>query len=195
MKIGYARVSTKDQNLDLQIDALKEVGCEEIYEEKESGTKSSRPQMQRMIQHLRRGDVVVVWKLDRLGRSIRDLINLISKFKEQGVAFRSLQDNIDTSTPTGKLVFHLFAALAEFERDIISDRTKAGLQAARARGRSGGRPKGLSAKAKDKARLAEALYNEGERSIKDICDHLEITRPTLYRYLRYRGLTIGSKAS
>ena len=191
MKIGYARVSTKEQSLNLQKDALKKVGCETIFSEHISGAKSDRPQLQEMIKHLRKGDVVVVWKLDRLGRSLRDLVNLISKFQEAGVEFQSLQDNIDTTTPAGKLAFHMFAALAEFERDIISSRTKAGLEAARARGRKGGRPKGLSKKAQDKARLAESLYKEKERSITEICEHLDISKPTLYRYLRSRGVDIG----
>jgi len=191
MKIGYARVSTKDQSLNLQEDALKKAGCEIIYSEHISGAKSDRPELLKMKEHLRKGDIVVVWKLDRLGRSLRDLVDLISGFQEQGVGFQSLQDNINTTTPTGKLTFHIFAALAEFERDIISTRTKAGLAAARARGRVGGRPKGLSKKAQDKARLAESLYLENKRSIKEICDHLDITKPTLYRYLRSRGMEIG----
>lgn len=191
MKIGYARVSTKEQSLNLQKDALKKAGCEKIYSEHISGTNANRPQLQEMIQHLRQGDIVLVWKLDRLGRSLRDLVNLISSFQDSGVEFKSLQDNIDTTTPTGKLAFHLFAALAEFERDIISSRTKAGLDAARARGRKGGRPKGLSKKAQDKARLAESLYLEKERSISEICNHLDISKPTLYRYLRSRNVTIG----
>ncbi len=183
---GYARVSTKDQSLDLQKDALKEVGCDPIFEESTSGKNKNRPELDKMISQLRKGDSVVVWKLDRLGRSIRDLIDLINTFESKGVGFRSLKDNIDTTTPTGKLIFHLFAALAEFERDVISERTKAGLAAARARGRKGGRPPGLSKKAEDKARLAEILYKEGNRSVSDICNHLEISRPTLYRYLRHR---------
>jgi len=191
MKFGYARVSTKDQSLDLQEDALLKEGCEKIYSEHISGAKSSRPQLDEMVGQLRSGDVVVVWKLDRLGRSLRDLVNLISQFQDMGVGFKSLQDNIDTTTPAGKLTFHLFAALAEFERDIISTRTKAGLEAARARGRVGGRPKGLSKKAQDKARLAESLYKEKERSISEICEHLSISKPTLYRYLRARGVEIG----
>lgn len=191
MKIGYARVSTKEQSLDLQKDALAKNGCKKIYSEHISGAKADRPQLQEMIQQLREGDIIVVWKLDRLGRSLRDLVNLISKFQDMGVGFQSLQDNIDTTTPTGKLTFHLFAALAEFERDIISTRTKAGLEAARARGRKGGRPKGLSKKAEDKARLAESLYTEKKRSISEICDHLHISKPTLYRYLRSRGVVIG----
>lgn len=143
-----------------------------------SGKTAQRPQLQEMIGKLRKGDVVVVWKLDRLGRSLKDLVNMMATFQDLGVGFKSLQDSIDTTTPTGKLTFHLFAALAEFERDIISTRTKAGLEAARKRGRKGGRPSGLSKKAQDKARLAESLYKEKERSIKEICDHLHISKPT-----------------
>ena len=192
MKIGYARVSTKDQSLDLQEDALKKVGCKTIYSECVSGANADRLKLHEMINQLRKGDVVIVWKLDRLGRSLRDLVSLMSTLQDLGVGFKSLQDNIDTTTPIGKLNFHLFAALAEFERDIISERTKAGLAAARARGRKGGRPKGLSQKAKDKARLAESLYKEKERSIAEICEYLSISKPTLYRYLRNRGVKIGT---
>ena len=192
MKIGYARVSTKDQSLNLQKDALEKAGCRKIYSEQISGTKTDRANLDEMIEHVRQGDIIVVWKLDRLGRSLRDLINLISKFQDLGVEFKSLQDNIDTTTPTGKLTFHLFAALAEFERDIISERTKAGLESARARGRRGGRPKGLSKKAMDKARLAESLYNEKNNSIQEICEYLSVSKPTLYRYLRSRDVEIGS---
>lgn len=192
MKIGYARVSTKDQSLNLQKDALEKAGCQKIYSEQISGTKTDRAKLDEMIEHIRSGDIIVVWKLDRLGRSLRDLVNLISKFQELGVGFKSLQDNIDTTTPTGKLTFHLFAALAEFEKDIISERTKAGLDSARVRGRKGGRPKGLSKKAQDKARLAESLYNEKNNSIQEICEYLSISKPTLYRYLRSRGVTIGN---
>ncbi len=190
MKFGYARVSTKDQNLSLQVDALKEAGCEMIFQEKISGAKSERPELNRMLDQLRKGDVVVIWKLDRLGRSLRDLVGLIDKFKEKGAGLQSLNDSIDTTTPTGKLIFHIFASLAEFERSIISERTKAGLAAARARGRNGGRPKGLSKKAQDQARLAETLYKE-ERSISEICNHVGISRATLYRYLRHRNVQIG----
>lgn len=190
MNIGYARVSTNDQSLDLQVDALKEAGCELIFQESVSGKKKNRPELEKLISHLRKGDSIVVWKLDRLGRSIRDLIDLINTFESKGVGFRSLKDNIDTTTPTGKLIFHLFAALAEFERDVISERTKAGLAAARARGRKGGRPPGLSKKAEDIARLAESLYKERKRTITEICDYLDISRPTLYRYLRYRNVKI-----
>jgi len=191
MKIGYARVSTKDQSLNLQKDALEKAGCKKIYSEQVSGAKIERKKLDEMIKQVRKGDIIVVWKLDRLGRSLRDLVNLISKFQEMEVGFKSLQDSIDTTTPAGKLTFHLFAALAEFERDIISERTKAGLKSARARGRLGGRPKGLSKQAQNKARLAESLYQEKELSIKEICDYLSISKPTLYRYLRHRNVTIG----
>ena len=165
----------------------------EIYSERISGAKADRPKLNELISKIREDDVVVVWKLDRLGRSLRDLVNLVSKFQDMGVGFQSLQDHIDTTTPAGKLTFHLFAALAEFERDIISDRTKAGLAAARARGRKGGRPKGLSKKAQDKARLAESLYKENVNSISEICDYLSITKSTLYRYLRSRNVAIGKQ--
>jgi DNA invertase Pin-like site-specific DNA recombinase len=191
MKIGYARVSTKDQSLNLQKDALEKAGCKKIYSEQVSGAKIERKKLDEMIKQVRKGDIIVVWKLDRLGRSLRDLVNLISKFQEMEVGFKSLQDSIDTTTPAGKLTFHLFAALAEFERDIISERTKAGLKSARARGRLGGRPKGLSKQAQNKARLAESLYKEKELSIKEICSYLSISKPTLYRYLKHRNVTIG----
>lgn len=191
MKFGYARVSTKDQSLNLQIDALKKAGCKEIIQEQISGANTRRPKLNKMIEQLRKGDVVIVWKLDRLGRSLRELVLLIDRFQELGVEFQSIEDNIDTTTPGGKLSFHIFAAMAEFERNLISQRTKAGMEAARSRGRKGGRPKGLSKKAQDKARLAESLYKEKQRSISEICHHLDISKPTLYRYLRNRGVKIG----
>lgn len=191
MKIGYARVSTKDQSLNLQKDALKQAGCKKIFSEQISGVKTERKQLNELLKQIRKGDILIVWKLDRLSRSLRELVNLISRFQELEVGFKSLQDSIDTTTPTGKLTFHLFASLAEFERDIISERTKAGLKAARARGRKGGRPKGLSKKAQNKARLTESLYKEGKLSIKEICDYLNISKPTLYRYLRNRDVEIG----
>lgn len=195
MKIGYARVSTRDQNLDLQIDALRKEGCEKIFEEKASGAKSDRPQLLQMMQQLRQGDVVIVWKLDRLGRSLKDLVQRVTEMQEKGAGFKSLHDHIDTTTPQGKLTFHLFAALAEFERDIISERTRAGLASARARGRQGGRPKGLSQKAQDKARIAETLYKEQEQTVAEICEYLSISKPTLYRYLRHRGVNVGEEKS
>lgn len=190
MKIGYARVSTKDQNLNLQQDALQREGCEKVFEEKGSGTKSDRPQLNRMLEQLRQNDVVIVWKLDRLGRSLRDLVRRVTEIQDKGAEFKSLHDHIDTTTPQGKLTFHLFAALAEFERDIIAERTRAGLEAARARGRKGGRPKGLSKKAQDKAMIAETLYRQ-QKPVSEICDHLHISKSTLYRYLEYRGVEVG----
>ena len=192
MKIGYARVSTKEQNLTLQIDALEKEGCSQIYQEKISGAKANRPELRKMIDQLREGDVIVTWKLDRLGRSLRDLVNLINEIQDKGAGLKSLNDSIDTTTPQGKLTFHLFAALAEFERDIIRERTKAGLEAARARGRKGGRPKGLSKEAKDKAMIAAALYKQREMTVTEICKHLNIARSTLYKYLRYMGVKVNN---
>lgn len=191
MKIGYARVSTKDQNLAMQRDALKAEGCERIFEEKISGTKFERPELQRMLEQLREGDIVIIWKLDRLGRSLPDLVRLVSEIQAKGAGLKSLNDSIDTTTPQGKLTFHLFAALAEFEREIIVDRTKAGLSAARARGRVGGRPKGLSKKNQDKAIIAAALYSQG-RPVKEISEHLNISKSTLYRYLDHQGIKLGN---
>jgi len=190
MKIGYARVSTKDQNLSFQLDALNNVGCEMIFEEKASGTKSDRPELITLINQLRKDDIVIIWKLDRLGRSLRDLVKLVSDIQDKGAGLKSLHDNIDTTTPQGKLTFHLFAALAEFERDIISERTKAGLAATRARGRKGGRPKGLSKKAKNKAMIAESLYKQG-KPVREICEYLSIAKSTLYSYLRYQGVELS----
>ncbi len=190
MKIGYARVSTREQNLSLQMDALNREGCKRIFQEKISGAKADRPELRKMIDQLREGDVIVTWKLDRLGRSIRDLINLVNEIQDKGAGLKSLNDSIDTTTPQGKLTFHLFASLAEFERDIIRERTKAGLEAARARGRKGGRPKGLSKEAQDKAMVAETLYKQGEMSVTEICKHLNIARSTLYKYLRHRGVIL-----
>lgn len=184
MKIGYARVSTKDQILLLQIDALKQEGCEMIFEEKVTGAKTDRLELQKMIGQLRQGDIVVIWKLDRLGRSLRDLVNLVTDIQDKGAGLKSLNDSIDTTTPHGKLTFHLFAALAEFERDIIRERTKAGLEAARARGRKGGRPKGLSKEARDKAIIAQSLHKRGDMSVSEICGYLGIARSTLYKYIR-----------
>lgn len=191
MNIGYARVSTKEQNLDLQKDALEKAGCVEIFEEKVSGAGKERPQLIKLIDQLRKGDVLMVWKLDRLGRSIKNLIQLVNKIQDKGAELKSLNDHIDTTTPHGKLTFHMFAALAEFEKDIIRERTLAGLATARARGRVGGRPKGLSKKAEHTAIIAERLYEEGEKTVIEICEELSISRMTLYNYLRHRGIKIG----
>jgi DNA invertase Pin-like site-specific DNA recombinase len=184
VKIGYARVSTKDQNLSLQIDALKKEGCQKIYEEKATGAKIDRVELKNMLEQLREGDVIIIWKLDRLGRSLRDLVNLVSEIQGKGAGLKSLNDFIDTTTPQGKLTFHIFAALAEFEREIISDRTKAGLESARARGRVGGRPKGLSKEAQNKAIVAESLYRQKQMSVNQICKHLSFSKATFYKYTK-----------
>jgi DNA invertase Pin-like site-specific DNA recombinase len=181
MLIGYARVSTLEQNLDLQRDALKEAGCEKTIVDKLSGALSDRPGLTKIKELLRRGDTLVVWRLDRLGRSLKDLIEWMNYLDKEGVALKSLQESIDTSTATGKLVFHLFGALSEFERNLIRERTQAGLLAARARGRKGGRPMSLD---KDKRDLVLALYNEKKLPVKKICEMMNITKPTLYAYVQ-----------
>ena len=183
MKIGYARVSTQDQKLELQLDDLKSYGCETVYKEKISGKNKARPQLEKMIDQIRKGDIVVVWKLDRLGRSLKDLIELVSAFREKGVEFVSIKDGIDTGTATGRFTFNIFASLAEFEREIIRERTMAGLNAARSRGRKGGRPAGLSKDALAKARSARILYESGEKTVPEIADSLGISRATCYRYI------------
>ena len=186
MLIGYARVSTHDQNLDLQLDALMKAGCDTkyIYKDTISGAKTERKGLSDALSHLRDRDTLVVWRLDRLGRTLKQLIELINDLNARGIGFRSLQENIDTTTSGGKLVFHIFGALAEFEREVIRERTNAGLKAARARGRLGGRPKVLDAK---KVALATFLYESREHSIRDICETLHVSRATLYKYLSNRS--------
>ncbi|MDX5422207.1 MAG: recombinase family protein, partial [Hymenobacteraceae bacterium] len=181
MKIGYARVSTLDQKLELQLDALAHYGCGQVYKEKKSGKNKERPELEKMISQLRAGDTVVVWKLDRLGRSLRDLIDLVTEFRERGVDFVSLQDGINTATATGRFTFNIFASLAEFEREIIRERTKAGLDAAKARGRTGGRPAGLSKAALEKAKSARILFDTGTKTVEEIAQILSISRATCYR--------------
>lgn len=193
MRIGYARVSTSDQSLDLQIDALKEVGCEQIFQEVASGAKTARPVLDDLLSRLRSGDVLVIWKLDRLGRSLKHLVTLTNTLIEREVGLVSLNDPIDTTTAQGRLIFNIFASLAEFERDLIRERTQAGLDAARARGRKGGRPRGLSKQAEATAIAAETLYNEGNLSVQAICEQLSISKPTFYNYLRHRGVMIGTR--
>src|SRR3712207_5837489 len=146
MLIGYARVSTHDQTLALQKDALQKAGCKKIFSDQVSGTKTERKGLSEALSHLRTGDTLVVWRLDRLGRSLRHLIDTVTSLHEKGIGFKSLQENIDTTTSGGKLVFHIFGALAEFEREIIKERTRAGLESAKSRGRSGGRPRALTPK-------------------------------------------------
>ena len=184
MLIGYARVSMHDQNLALQQDALQKAGCEKILVDKVTGKSLNRPGLEQTIQILREGDTLVVWRLDRLGRSLKHLIELVGKLENKEIGFKSLTESIDTTSPSGKLVFHLFGALAEFERNLIVERTKAGLVAARARGRLGGRPPALDDKQKEALVL---LYKEKKHSVKEICQIMGISKQTLYNYLRKAG--------
>src|SRR5438552_3531972 len=181
MQIGYARISTGEQTLDLQRDALERAGCEKLFTDTASGAKTERPGLAKALEQLREGDTLVVWRLDRLGRSLRHLIDTLLELDQRGVGFKSLTESIDTTTPGGKLIFHVFGALAEFERDLIRERTNAGLAAARARGRTGGRPKAFGNP--KKLAMAKTLYADKQRSIPEICHTLGVSRSTLYRYL------------
>jgi DNA invertase Pin-like site-specific DNA recombinase len=181
MLIGYARVSTLDQTLALQQDALAAAGCEQLYTDTVSGSVTERPGLTQALSHLRAGDTLVVWRLDRLGRSLAHLIDTIRQLQERGVGFRSLQEQIDTTTSGGKLVFHVFGALAEFERDLIRERTHAGLAAARTRGRLFGRPKALSPR---KVEQLRTLAKGEGTTVGEICQTLGISRATFYRYGR-----------
>jgi len=183
MLIGYVRVSTIEQNVAPQIDQLKQAGCERIFRDKASGAKAERPGLKEALDFLREGDSLVVWRLDRLGRSLKHLLETVSMLEERGIGFRSLQESIDTTTSGGRLIFHIFGALAEFERNLIRERTMAGLRAARARGRIGGRPRKLDAK---KTELAYRLYDEKKYAVKEICQMLGVSKPTLYSYLARR---------
>ena len=183
MNIGYARVSTNDQNLGLQEDALKRENCEEIFNDVASGAKTDRPGLEEALAYLREGDTLVVWKLDRLGRSIQHLIQTVKTLGERKIWFKSLQENIDTTTSGGKLIFHIFSALAEFERDLIGERTQAGLKAARARGRLGGRPPLLDNRQIN--RMIE-MYDEQKNTVAEICKIYSISRPSFYNYLKKR---------
>ncbi len=183
MKIGYARVSTKDQNLDLQLDALKNEGCEKIFREKISASRD-RPSLEEVLSFLREGDTLIIWKLDRLGRSLNHLVTIIDFLNKKKIEFKSIQDSIDTSSAIGRLQFGILASLAEYEREIIIERTKAGLLSAKSRGKTGGRPKGLSDKSKVKLKQVKRLYEEGVTTEK-ICELLNIgSKATLYRYLK-----------
>lgn len=183
--LGYARVSTHDQNLALQKDALESAKCEKIFTDVISGSKSNRPGLDEMLEYSRKGDMIVVWRLDRLGRSLKDLIEIMGKLENRGISLKSINEAIDTSSSTGKLVFHIFGALAEFERNLIQERTNAGLAAARARGKVGGRPRKLD---KMKYNLAKSLYKSKDHSIKDICELVGVSKSTLYSYLSNKEL-------
>jgi DNA invertase Pin-like site-specific DNA recombinase len=186
MLVGYARVSTHDQNLNLQQDALRQAGCERLIEDTAGGGKVRRDGLDRALELLRPGDVLVVWRLDRLGRSLKHLIELMGELEAQGVGFRSITEAIDTTSPGGKLTFHIFGALAEFERNLIRERTKAGLEAARARGRRGGRKHKLDDR---KRALAVELYRDKKHTVDEICRTLGISKPTLYAYVRAAAVT------
>jgi len=181
MLIGYARVSTQDQTLDLQKDALQKIGCTRIFTDTASGSLAERPGLTEALQFLRSGDALVVWRLDRLGRSLQHLLETISDLQQRAIGFKSLTENIDTATPGGKLIFHVFGALAEFERDLIRERTQAGLVAARARGKYGGRPQRLNA---NQRALLHTLYADKKNRIADILSVLHISKSTLYRSLK-----------
>src|SRR6266567_4272443 len=188
MLIGYARVSTSDQTLNLQKDALEKIGCSKIFTDVISGSTTERQGLDEAISYVGEGDTLVVWRLDRLGRSLKHLIETITNLNNRKIGFKSITENIDTTTSGGKLIFHIFGALAEFERDIIRERTNAGLQAARARGRLGGRPKAKTLDTPKKISLAQSLYDNRNNSIDDICKTLNISRATLYRYIQVKPI-------
>jgi DNA invertase Pin-like site-specific DNA recombinase len=181
MRIGYARVSTDDQTLDLQRDALKRAKCRQVYEEQPAGKNTERPQLEACLQSLREGDTLVVWRLDRLGRNLADLVGLIAQFEQRKINFESLTEKIETVSPAGRLIFHVFAALAEFERNLIRERTVAGLKAARARGRNGGRPAKLSAK---EIKTIRALLKTADIPVAEIAARFGVARSTLYRTVK-----------
>lgn len=181
MKIGYARVSTLDQNPEMQFDALEKAGCEKIFDDTVSGAKEERPGLIAALEYVRKGDYLVVWKLDRLGRSLKHLIDVVDDLSDRGIGFVSLQDGFDTKTNGGKFVFQIFGALAEFERNIIRERTNAGLAAARARGRKGGRKPKLSATS---IKTMQTMYDSRKHSINEICSLMKITKPTFYKYIK-----------
>jgi DNA invertase Pin-like site-specific DNA recombinase len=184
LTIGYARVSTADQTLALQQDALEKAGCSKIFTDTASGTKAERKGFDEALSYVRAGDTLVVWRLDRLDRSLRHLIDTISELDSRKIGFKSLTENIDTTTSGGKLIFHIFGALAEFERNLIRERTSAGIEAARARGRKGGRPKALTPK---QVAMAQALYDAKTHTIAEICKTFNVGRTTLFRYVRMKA--------
>jgi DNA invertase Pin-like site-specific DNA recombinase len=187
--LGYARVSTTDQQPQLQVDALERAGCYRVFVETATGARADRPVLEQLLDQLRPGDTLVVWKLDRLGRSLRHLVDIVTGLAERGIGFRSLQEAIDTTTPGGKLVFHVFAALAEFERDLIRERTTAGLAAARARGRPRGRP---PVPTTPKLKVAEEMYRSGQYTVSAIATTLGVSRASIYRHV---GGSSGSLSS
>lgn len=190
MRVGYARVSTQDQKPELQLDALKAAGCERIFEEKASGAQRDRPQLKAAVEYMREGDTLVVWKLDRLARSMKQLIETVEDLDARGIGFQSLTEAIDTTTAGGRLVFHIFGALAEFERSIIRERTQAGLAAAKARGRTGGRPRSLT---DDDLDVARTLLADGKLTVDAVARQLRVSPATLYRHIPAARATITRK--
>jgi DNA invertase Pin-like site-specific DNA recombinase len=191
MLVGYARVSTRDQCYQAQLDALQEAGCEKIFEEKLSGAQRDRPQLQAALDYVRPGDTLMVWKLDRLARSLKQLIETVEMLSEREIGLRSLTEAIDTTSPGGRLVFHVFGALAEFERSIIRERTTAGLATARARGRVGGRPRALS---ESDLHIAQTLLQDGKLTVAQIAQRLGVAPSTLYKHLPRPRSTITDEA-
>lgn len=192
MNIGYARVSTQEQTLDSQVDALKQKGCQEIYTDKVSGVKTIKPAFEEMMKFIREGDTLIVWKLDRLGRSTKDLIELVANFQKKKINLISLNDPIDTTSPSGILVFQIFCALAEHERNVIVQRTKAGLDSARTRGRKGGRPKGLLPAYQEIAESVKQLYDAEKQSTTQIMKTFKIgSRRTFYKILTFAGVQVN----
>ena len=195
MIFGYARVSTKEQNLDLQLDRLKEYGCERIYSEKTSAVKE-RPELKELLDHIRKEDVIVVTSFDRLARSHNQLVETVCLINEKGANLVSLKEKVDTKTPIGRFAFNLFASIAEFERELIVERTKAGLESARKKGRIGGRRKGLVTKEQiNKANNVHKLSLKGEMSVREICELFDISKSTYYRYLKYKEDETKNKKS
>lgn len=184
MIIGYARVSTQDQNAELQIDALKQAGCQEIFTEKMTGTLKSRPELSACLRTLRKGDTLAVWRMDRLARSLKDLVEIIENLHQREIGFRSLTESIDTTSASGKLIFHIFGALAEFEHSLILERTKAGLAAARARGRKGGRRPSMSP---SDVKKAAAMLSDPQMTKAEVAQHFKVSRTTLNASLKRQG--------
>ncbi|WP_417521932.1 recombinase family protein [Marinobacter sp.] len=184
MIIGYARVSTNDQNPELQVDALEKAGAEQVFQEKLTGTLRERPELSQCLRTLRKGDILIVWKLDRLARSLKDLVEIVQDLQDRGVGFKSLTESIDTTSSGGRLVFHIFGALAEFERDLIRERTTAGLQAARARGRKGGRKPSMS---DSDIKKAIAMLSDPRITKKEVAEHFDVSRTTLNSSLKRVG--------
>src|SRR5690606_9771025 len=193
MILGYARVSTREQNRDLQLDALQKAGCERIFEESKSATATSRPEFDKLLEIARKDDVIVTWRIDRLGRRTLEMISLMVSLGEKGVHFVSLSEGIDTRTKLGQVFFMLTSVFAENELTVLKERTKAGLESARARGRVGGKPKGLSAAAKQKAKSIKILYDSGKLTVQEISKRIEIgSKATFYKYLEFERTRLGN---